>query len=78
LNDDLMADERLAAPVLGEEREQPALDLVQSSGGGRQMTAGDGEAKLVGQLLQLEFRQSHAGTVAAPPSAVIVRWIALG
>ena len=78
MKDDLMVDERLAAPVLGDEPERAVLDLVQSSGAGRQMTAGDGEAKLVGQLLQLEFPQSHAGTVVAPPSAVIVRWIALG
>ena len=35
LNDDLVADERLSAPVLCDEREQPMLDLVPLAGARR-------------------------------------------
>jgi hypothetical protein len=51
LDDDLMADERLAAPVSGNEREEAMLDLVPLAGAGWQVTHGDGNAELVGQLL---------------------------
>ena len=51
LDDDLMADERFAAPVAGNEREQTMLDLVPFAGAGRQVTHGDGNAEFVGQLL---------------------------
>ena len=37
LDDDLMADQRLAAPVLGDEGEQAVLDAVPFAGAGRQM-----------------------------------------
>src|SRR6266568_2442411 len=51
LDDDLMADERFAAPVAGDEREEAMLDLVPFAGARRQMTHGDGYAEFVGQLL---------------------------
>src|SRR6202167_5132706 len=65
LDDDLMADERLAAPVSGNEREEAMLDLVPLAGAGRQVTHGDGNAELVGQLLELDLPQLDARTVAA-------------
>ena len=37
IDDDLMADQRLASPVLTDEREQPVFDLVPFTGAGRQM-----------------------------------------
>ena len=51
LDDDLMADERFAAPVAGDEREQAMLDLVPLAGAGGQVTHRDGNAEFVGQLL---------------------------
>ena len=42
LDDRLVADERPSAPVLGNEREQPMLDLIPFAGAGRQMTDGEG------------------------------------
>src|ERR1700684_1121214 len=41
LDDDLMADERLSAPVSSDEREETMLDLVPLAGPGRQVTHGD-------------------------------------
>src|SRR5271165_6462896 len=65
LDDDLMADERLAAPVLGDVGEQSVLDAVPLAGAGRQMDDRHGEARLVGEALQLAFPQMNAGAVAA-------------
>ena len=65
-DDDLMADERFAAPVLRDEREQAVLDLVPLAGAGRQMTDGDGNAELVGQRLAIRASTSATrDTVAA-------------
>ena len=60
-----MADERLAAPVLGDVGEQSVLDAVPLAGAGRQMDDRHGEARLVGEALQLAFPQMNAGAVAA-------------
>jgi hypothetical protein len=65
LDDDLVADERLAAPVLGNVGEQSVLDAVPFAGAGRQMDDRHGEADLVGEALQLTFPQMNAGAVAA-------------
>src|SRR4249919_3734534 len=65
LDDDLMADERLAAPVLGDVGEQSVLDAVPLAGAGRQMDDRHGEARLVGEALQLAFPQMNAGAVTA-------------
>ena len=65
LYDGLMTDERLAAPVLRDERKQAVLDLVPLAGAGRQMTDRDGDAELVRQVLQLTLPQSDADAVAA-------------
>src|SRR6266851_843635 len=65
LEKDLMADERGCSPVLGDEREEPMLDLVPFGGAGRQMADDQGEADLVGELLQLGLPQPAAIAVAA-------------
>ena len=57
LDDGLVADERLAAPVLGDEREEAMLDLVPLAGAGRQMADRDGDVEFVGQALQLALPQ---------------------
>ena len=65
LDDDLMADQRLAAPVLGDEGEQAVLDAVPFAGAGRQMADGDRHPEFVGQHLQFALPQPHARAVAA-------------
>src|SRR3954452_2679126 len=63
LNDDLMADERLAAPVLRNVGEQTMLDPVPFAGAGRQDR--HGEAGYIGETLQFAFPQADPGAVAA-------------
>ena len=52
LDDDQVADQWLAAPVLSDEGKQPMLYFVPLAGAGRDMTDGDLDAKFVGQHLQ--------------------------
>ncbi len=54
VDDDLMGDERLAAPILRDEGEQAVLDLVPLAGSRRQMTNGDGETDLVSLTALIE------------------------
>ena len=51
LDDHLMTDERLAAPVAGDEREQAVLDLVSLARARRQVTHGDRNAEFVSEFL---------------------------
>ena len=51
LDDRLMADERLAAPVAGDEREQAMFDLIPLARARRQVTHGDRNAAFVGAFL---------------------------
>jgi hypothetical protein len=53
LDDDLMTDKRLGAPILSNEREQFVLDTVPLAGAGGMMSDGDGKAGLVGEDLKL-------------------------
>src|SRR5215471_3103308 len=55
LDDCLIAYERLAAPVLSDERKQAMFDLVPFAGAGRQVAHGDGNAEFVGQFLQFDL-----------------------
>jgi hypothetical protein len=64
-HDDLMGDQRLASPVLRDEREEAVLDLVPLARTRRQVTHGDGEAQLVGEALQLELPEAQAVAIAA-------------
>jgi hypothetical protein len=52
LDDGLIADQRLASPVLGDEGKQSMLDLVPLAGTGWQMADRDRQAKFVSQQLQ--------------------------
>ena len=72
LDDDLVADEWLAAPVLGDEREQAMLDLVPLAGAGRQVADRDGEAEFVGQLLQLDASTGARATPLLPPQSAVI------
>jgi hypothetical protein len=47
-SNDPVADERLGAPVLADEREEPVFDFVPLAGAGRQVADHDIEAKFVG------------------------------
>ena len=51
LHDGPIADQRLTAPVLRDEREQPVFDLVPFSGTGRQMANRDCQALFIGGVL---------------------------
>ena len=67
MDDGLVADERPAAPVLRDEREETMLDAIPFAGAGRQMADGDSDAELVGEGLQLALPEPdpHAITAAA-------------
>ena len=65
LHDGLMADERFAAPVLGDECEQAMLDLVPFAGAGGQVADRDGNADLIDEFLQLDLPQTDACAVGA-------------
>ena len=58
LDNDLMADERFAAPVLGDEREEAVLDLVPLAGTRRQVADSDGEIEFISELLQFHLPQA--------------------
>ena len=60
VNDHLVAHKRLAAPVLGDERKQPMLDLVPLAGSRRKVADGDRQGDLVGEALQFGFPQPKA------------------
>ena len=51
VDDDLMADEWLATPVLADEREETVFYLVPLAGARREVTDGDFQSGFVGQLL---------------------------
>src|SRR5580692_12793463 len=52
LDNNQVADQRLATPVLGDEGEQPMLYLVPLAGAGWDMTDRDLDSKFVGRHLQ--------------------------
>src|SRR5882757_4147362 len=55
VDDDLVADEWLTAPVLADEREQTVLDLVPFTGARREVTDRNLQSGFVCQLLQFPF-----------------------
>src|ERR1700722_5391778 len=62
---DLMAHQRLAAPIAGHVAEQAMLDLVPFARAGRKMTYLDLQPGFVAEGLQSDFPQSIAAAVAA-------------
>src|SRR5512132_3056500 len=67
-DDDFVAGQGPAAPVHGDEREQPVLDLVPLAGARGQVADGDGQAGAGGQGGQ--FGLPLPGAVAVGPAAV--------
>jgi len=64
VDDHFMAHQRLAKPVLRDEREQPMLDAVPFAGTRRKMANRDRQPGFVCQFLQLQFSQPHSRPVA--------------
>src|ERR1022692_3755311 len=65
VDDDFMAHQRFAAPVLRDEREQTMLDLVPFAGSRRKVADRNLQSGFIGQFLQLQFPQPHSRPVAA-------------
>jgi len=65
VDDDLMTDQRLAAPVLTDEREEAVFDLVPFAGAWRKVTDRDLQPGFVSQLLQFPFPEPHSRSVTA-------------
>ena len=78
LDDDVVADKRFAAPVLGDVGKEAMLDAVPFAGAGRQMGDGDLEAGFVGKALEFTFPEADAGAVAAAAIGRYGRVRALG
>ena len=78
LDDDQVANQWLAAPVLSDEGKQPMLYFVPLAGAGRDMTDGDLDAKFVGQHLQFTLPQAQRAPLLPPQSALINSCFASG
>ena len=65
-HDCLVVAQRFAPPVRGDEREKPMFDLVPLARSRREMANGNGQARLVRELLQFEFPEPQPPTIAAP------------
>src|SRR5215470_13760500 len=65
LDDDLVGEQGLGAPVLGDEGEHTMFDSVPLAGAWRMMGDGDGKAGLVGEVLQLDLPEADTGAIAA-------------
>jgi hypothetical protein len=65
IDDDLVTDQWLAAPVGRDEAEQPVLDFVPLRGAGWEMADDDLKSGLVREPLELEFPQTGAGAVGS-------------
>ena len=59
VDDDFMAHQRFAAPVLRNKREQAVLDLIPLAGSRRKVADRGLQPRFVGQFLQLQFPQPH-------------------
>ena len=66
LHDDLVADERTAAPVHRDEREQAMLDLVPFARARWEVAYPDGQPRFLRQPTQLELPKPHPRSIAAP------------
>src|SRR4029077_13232274 len=66
-DDDPVAGERLGAPVLADEGEEPVLDFVPLAGAGRQVVDHDIEVELLAYFLRSPFPQPPPRAVAAAP-----------
>jgi hypothetical protein len=64
-DDDLMAEQRLATPVLADEGEEVVLDPVPLAGPGREVSDVDLKTGLVSELLQTGLPEPRAASVGA-------------
>ena len=64
-NDGLQGRQRLASPVLRDEREQAVFDLVPFARAGRKVCDGDLQPGIIRQILQGDLPQAATGAVAA-------------
>lgn len=67
VDDHLVADEWLAAPVLGDVAEHAVLNLVPLAGARRKVTDMDRQPQLGRQVLQCQLPKAAAAAVAAAP-----------
>ena len=65
INDDLVADQRLASPVLTDEGEQTVFDFVPLAGPWWKVTNRNFQAGLIRELLQFPLPQSYPCAIAA-------------
>ena len=65
LHDRLVVAQRFAAPIRGDEREQAVFDLVPLARPRREMANGNGQPRLIRQLLQFQFPQPQPRAIAA-------------
>jgi hypothetical protein len=65
IDDCLETSERLSTPVLGDVGEQPMFDLVPLAGSRREVAYRNAQPGFIGQLLQFDFPEPQARTVAA-------------
>jgi hypothetical protein len=77
-DDDLMADQRLAAPISGDERKQAVLDLVPLAGAGRQVAHGDGIPSSSASFCRSTFHSRTREPLLPPPSTVTSKLLAWG
>src|SRR5450755_2616212 len=63
VDDDLMTDQRLASPVLGDVGKHAVLDLVPFTCAGRKVADVNGQTKLGCQVLQGDFPKTAAAAV---------------
>jgi hypothetical protein len=74
LDDDLVADQRFAAPVLGDVGKEAVLDTVPLARTGRQVCDGYDEAGLLGpKRWSSRFQRRTRAPLLPPQSAVMVR-----
>ncbi len=65
VHDYRVVEQRLAAPILGDEGEQAVLDLVPLAGAGGQVANADRQPGFISQFLQLQFPKPDARSIAA-------------
>src|SRR5690242_4239143 len=63
--DHSITDQRLRPPVLADPSKQTMFNFVPFAGSRWKMADADGEANLIGQLLQFPFPQTHAQSIAS-------------
>jgi len=66
VHDRFVVPQWLASPIGRDEGKEAGLDLVPLAGPGRKMTDRNGQAGVIGEVLQLQFPQAQASAIASP------------